>query len=77
MKWRQIPKITASGKVKMFLQVKKWWMITWHDCFYFIMKENGDKYWHHLITDIDYPPEIDNVNKKNLYYLMFGFFFKI
>jgi len=76
MKWRQIPKKLESGKVKMVLQVKKWWMISWFDCWYFYL-ENGKKHWQHLTTDLDYPPEIENISKDYLYYKILGIYFKI
>ena len=76
MKWRQIPKKLESGKVDMVLQVKKWWMISWFDCWYFYL-ENGKKHWQRLTTDLDYPPHIENISKDNLYYKIFGIYFKI
>lgn len=76
MKWRQIPKKLESGKVKMVLQVKKWWMTSWFDCWYFYL-ENGKKYWQHLTTDLDYPPETEHISKNDLYYKLFGIYFKI
>ena len=76
MKWRQSPKQLESGKVDMVLQVKKWWMISWFDCWYFYLK-NGKKYWQRLTTDLDYPPKIENISKDNLYYKIFGIYFNL
>lgn len=76
MKWRQIPKKLESGNVKMVLQVKKWWMISWFDCWYFYL-ENGKKHWQRLTTDLNYPPKIENISKDNLYCKIFGIYFKV
>ena len=76
MKWRQIPKKLESNKVKMVLQIKKWWMLSWHDCWYFYIA-SGKKYWQRLTTDLKYPPEIEHISKDDLYYKMLGIYFKI
>lgn len=82
MKWRQIPKKLESNKVEMVIQIKKWWMLSWHDCWYsclytYFYLKPGKKHWHRLITDLKYPPEIEHISKDNLYYKMFGIYFKI